>query len=123
RLIDVERCPIAMDEVNRELTDLRARDLGDGHYTLRARSGPRVFSQTNDGVANALRDLIVELMPPNQDLLIDAFCGAGFFTKALVDKFNRVVGIDWDRFGTAAALERAGPAESYSAGAVDATLN
>ena len=123
RLIDVERCPIAMDEVNRELTDLRARDLGDGHYTLRARSGPRVFSQTNDGVANALRDLIVELMPPNQDLLIDAFCGAGFFTKALVDKFNRVVGIDWDRFAIAAALETAGAKETYIAGDVDANLN
>ena len=122
RLIDVERCPIAMDEVNRELTDLRARDLGDGHYTLRARSGPRVFSQTNDGVANALRDLIVELMPPNQDLLIDAFCGAGSFTKALVDKFNRVVGIDWDRFAIAAALETAGAKETYIAGDVDANL-
>ena len=123
RLIDVERCPIAMDEVNRELTDLRARDLGDGHYTLRARSGPRVFSQTNDGVANALRDLIVELMPPNQDLLIDAFCSAGSFTKALVDKFNRVVGIDWDRFAIAAALETAGAKETYIAGDVDANLN
>ena len=123
RLIDVERCPIAMDEVNRELTDLRARDLGDGHYTLRARSGPRVFSQTNDGVANALRDLIVELMSPNQDLLIDAFCGAGSFTKALVDKFNRVVGIDWDRFAIAAALETAGAKETYIAGDVDANLN
>jgi len=123
RLIDVERCPIAMDELNRELTDLRARDLGDGHYTLRARSGPRVFSQTNDGVANALRDLIVELMPPNQDLLIDAFCGAGSFTKALVDKFNRVVGIDWDRFAIAAALETAGAKETYIAGDVDANLN
>jgi len=123
RLIDVERCPIAMDEVNRELTDLRARDLGDGHYTLRARSGPRVFSQTNNGVANALRDLIVELMPPNQDLLIDAFCGAGSFTKALVDKFNRVVGIDWDRFAIAAALETAGAKETYIAGDVDANLN
>ena len=123
RLIDVERCPITMDEVNRELTDLRARDLGDGHYTLRARSGPRVFSQTNDGVANALRDLIVELMPPNQDLLIDAFCGAGSFTKALVDKFNRVVGIDWDRFAIAAALETAGAKETYIAGDVDANLN
>jgi len=123
RLIDVERCPITMDEVNRELTDLRARDLDDGHYTLRARSGPRVFSQTNDGVANALRDLIVELMPPNQDLLIDAFCGAGSFTKALVDKFNRVVGIDWDRFAIAAALETAGAKETYIAGDVDANLN
>jgi 23S rRNA (uracil1939-C5)-methyltransferase len=122
RLIDVERCPIAMEEVNRELADLRSHDVRDGHYTLRARSGPRVFSQTNDGVANALRDLIVQLMPPNQDLLIDAFCGAGFFAKALVDKFERIVGIDWDRFAIAAARENASPKETYVAGDVDAEL-
>src|SRR5207244_13483543 len=55
RLIDVEHCSIAMEEVNRELADVRSHDVPDGHYTLRARSGPRVFSQTNDGVANADR--------------------------------------------------------------------
>jgi tRNA/tmRNA/rRNA uracil-C5-methylase (TrmA/RlmC/RlmD family) len=122
RLIEVERCPIAMDEVNRELTDLRTQGVRDGHYTLRARSGPCVFSQTNAGVANALRDLIVQLMPPHYELLIDAFCGAGFFAKALVGKFNRVVGIDWDRFAVAAALETAGTKETYIAGDVDANL-
>jgi 23S rRNA (uracil1939-C5)-methyltransferase len=122
RLIDIEHCPIAMDEVNRELKDLRSRDVRDGHYTLRARSGPRVFSQTNDGVANALRDLIVQRMPANQALLIDAFCGAGFFAKALVDKFERVVGIDWDRFAIAAAKENASTKETYVAGDVDAEL-
>ncbi|PYL31669.1 MAG: hypothetical protein DMF35_09725, partial [Verrucomicrobia bacterium] len=42
RLIDVEHCSIAMEEVNRELADLRSHDVPDGHYTLRARSGPRV---------------------------------------------------------------------------------
>jgi tRNA/tmRNA/rRNA uracil-C5-methylase (TrmA/RlmC/RlmD family) len=122
RLIDIEQCPIAMDEVNRELANLRSHDVRDGHYTLRARSEPRVFSQTNDGVANALRDLIVELMPPNQELLIDAFCGAGFFAKALLDKFERVVGIDWDRFAIAAAKENASAKETYIAGDVDAEL-
>ena len=123
RLIDIDRCPIAMDEVNRELADLRSHDVGDGHYTLRARSGPRVFSQTNDDVANALRNLILQLMPANQNLLIDAFCGAGFFAKALVDKFERIVGIDWDRFAIAAALETASAKETYIAGDVDANLN
>ena len=122
RLIDVEHCPIAMEEVNRELADLRSHDVRDGHYTLRARSEPRVFSQTNDGVASALRDLIVQLMPPNQGLLVDAFCGAGFFAKALVDKFERVVGIDWDRFAIAAAKENASTKETYIAGDVDAEL-
>ena len=122
RLIDVEHCPIAMEEVNRELADLRSHDVPDGHYTLRARSGPRVFSQTNDGVANALRDLIVQLMPANQELLVDAFCGAGFFAKALVGKFQRIVGIDWDRFAIAAAKEDATEKETYIAGNVEEEL-
>jgi 23S rRNA (uracil1939-C5)-methyltransferase len=122
RLIDVERCPIGMDEVNRELAELRSQRVRDGHYTLRARSGPRVFSQTNDGVANALRDLIVELMPANQELLIDAFCGAGFFAKALVDKFERIIGIDWDRFAIAAAKENATSKETYIAGNIEEEL-
>lgn len=121
-LIDVERCPIAMDEVNRELEDLRARNLPDGHYTLRARSGPRVFSQTNDGVANALRDLIVDLAPANQQLLIDAYCGAGFFSKALLNKFEQVFGIDWDRFAIATAQQDATAKENYIAGDVDGGL-
>src|SRR5438552_2163495 len=85
RLIDIERCPISRDEVNRALSELRAQNPPDGHYTLRASSGAPVFSQTNDEVAIALRDLIIELIPPEQDLLIDAYCGAGFFTKALLD--------------------------------------
>src|SRR6266705_2208724 len=104
RLIDIERCPISRDEVNRALAELRAQPhVSDGHYTLRASSTPRVFSQTNDAVANALRDLIDTLAAPNQQLLIDAYCGAGFFAKALLDKFERVIGIDWDRFAIEAA--------------------
>ena len=122
RLIDIERCPIAMDEVNRDLADLRSHGVPDGHYTLRARSGPRIFSQTNDHVANALRDIIVQSIPPNQELLVDAFCGAGFFAKALLDKFERVIGIDWDRFAIAAAKENAIARETYIAGDVAAEL-
>jgi tRNA/tmRNA/rRNA uracil-C5-methylase (TrmA/RlmC/RlmD family) len=123
RLIDVEHCLIAMEELNRDLAELRARPrLQEGHYTLRAENGPRVFSQTNDAVANALRDLVVDLVPSNQELLIDAFCGAGFFAKALLDKFERVIGIDWDRFAIAAAKESATEKETYIAGDVDLEL-
>jgi tRNA/tmRNA/rRNA uracil-C5-methylase (TrmA/RlmC/RlmD family) len=122
RLIDVERCPISCDEVNRELMDLRGRNPRDGHYTLRTFSSRRVFSQTNDEVADALRNLIVDLAPPNQDLLIDAYCGAGFFAKALIDKFERVVGIDWDKFAIAAAKENATKKETYIAGDVEEEL-
>src|SRR5205809_6112674 len=108
QLIDIEHCPISTDEVNRALIELRAQPhVRDGHYTLRASASTRVFSQTNDAVANALRDLVVNLVPPNQELLIDAYCGAGFFAKALLERCERVIGIDWDRFAITAAKENA----------------
>ncbi|HZR05375.1 MAG TPA: class I SAM-dependent RNA methyltransferase [Candidatus Udaeobacter sp.] len=123
RLIDIEQCPISCDEVNRALTELRSRNPRDGHYTLRTSASGRVFSQTNDEVATALRDLIVDLVPPEQDLLIDAYCGAGFFAKALLTKFKHVVGIDWDRFAIAVAKENATEKETYIAGDVEEELN
>ena len=57
-----------------------------------------------------------------ENLLIDAFCGAGFFAKALLDKFERVIGIDWDRFAIEAAKENATEKETYIAGDVDEQL-
>ena len=123
QLIGIEQCPISTDEVNRALTELRAQPyVRDGHYTLRASASARVFSQTNDEVANALRDLIVALVPPNQQLLIDAYCGAGFFAKMLLDKFERVIGIDWDKFAIGAARENATAKETYIAGDVETEL-
>jgi tRNA/tmRNA/rRNA uracil-C5-methylase (TrmA/RlmC/RlmD family) len=54
--------------------------------------------------------------------LIDAYCGVGFFAKALLDKFERVIGIDWDRFAIATAKENATEKETYIAGDVDVEL-
>src|SRR6266496_1404312 len=123
RLIDIEHCPISRVEVNRALSELRGRPhVSDGHYTLRASANARVFLQTNDAVARALRDLVVDLIPPNQQLLIDAYCGAGFFAKALLEKFERVIGIDWDRFAIEAARQNATAKEIYIAGDVGTEL-
>ena len=123
RLLDIERCPISREEVNRVLAELREKTyVRDGHYTLRTASEPRVFSQINDEVAHALRNLIIDLVPPNQNLLIDAYCGAGFFAKALLDKFERMIGIDWDRFAIAAAKENGLDKETYIAGDVESEL-
>jgi 23S rRNA (uracil1939-C5)-methyltransferase len=119
-LIDIEHCPISRDEVNRALTQLRKQGhVRDGHYTLRGGWEPSVFSQVNDDVAQALRNLIVNLVPPNQELLIDFYCGAGFFAKALLDKFQWVIGIDWDRFAIAVAKENATEKETYIASDVE----
>ncbi|MEP6686111.1 MAG: TRAM domain-containing protein, partial [Verrucomicrobiota bacterium] len=80
QLVDVKHCPIAATEVNESLAQLRAGRVRDGHYTLRAQSGPRVFSQTNDAVGEALVAVIEEAIPAGQKLLIDAYCGSGFFS-------------------------------------------
>lgn len=123
RLIDVERCPIASPEVNAKLAELRARKPRDGHYTLRAHSGPRVFEQTNDDVAEAMAQLVDGLFADAQDLLVDAYCGAGFFTKRLASKFARVVGIEWDRYAVEAAQQNAAPNETYIASDVDSAFD
>jgi 23S rRNA (uracil1939-C5)-methyltransferase len=124
-LIDVERCPIAIDDVNSELKKLRTGPVRDGHYTLRAaQSTPGVFSQTNDAVAMALLNLVEQLISSGQNhgLLIDAYCGAGFFANALRDRFERIVGIDWDRFAIEEARKNATMKETYIAGDVDEEL-
>lgn len=121
-LMDIEQCPISMPEVNAALAQLRAARPHDGHYTLRAHSGPRVFAQTNDAVADAIADFIGSLLTGEQGLLIDAFCGAGFFAKRLAPKFERVIGIDWDRFAIDAARKDARPNETYIAGDVAVEL-
>jgi tRNA/tmRNA/rRNA uracil-C5-methylase (TrmA/RlmC/RlmD family) len=123
RLIDIAQCPIATPEVNVELKELRARHPRDGHYTLRAHSGPRVFSQTNDAIAKRLVEHVTDLVPERGRLLIDAYCGAGFFAKHLLDKFDRIVGIDWDVHAIATAQENASEKETYVAGNVDELFN
>jgi 23S rRNA (uracil1939-C5)-methyltransferase len=123
RLIDVEQCPIAQQEVNRALAALRERKPRDGHYTLRAHAGPRVFEQTNDDVGEALAQLVAQLLPPVGRLLIDGYCGAGFFAKRLLERFDRIIGIEWDRYAVAAALQNATAKEHYINGDVEVELS
>ena len=122
RVIDVEQCPIAAPAVNAALAELRASRPRDGHYTLRAQAGPRVFEQTNDAVAAALARHVCELLGAGGKLLIDAYSGAGFFAKQLTEKFEHLVGIEWDRYAVAAAQKTAAPNERYIAGDVETEL-
>ena len=121
-LMDITQCTIARPEVNQALTLLRQRRVRDGHFTLRANAGPRVFEQTNDAVADALRELIDSFFPERKPLLVDAYCGAGFFAKRLTKKFERVIGIDWDRFAIEDAQQQASEREQYLAGDVGTEL-
>jgi len=122
KLLGIEQCPIADDEVNAKLTELRSSNPPDGHYTLRVIDGPRVFTQANDGVAAAMLDLVDRLLATAGGTLIDAYCGAGFFAKRLRARFETVVGIDWDQHAIAVAREDANENEIYIAGDVETEL-
>jgi 23S rRNA (uracil1939-C5)-methyltransferase len=120
-LLDIEHCPIASAEVNAQLAQLRRTRPRDGHYTLRAHDGPRIFVQANDAVGSSLLDL-VERIAASADLLIDGYCGAGFFSKRLRSRFRKVIGIDWDQHAIAVAQRDAQPNEEYIAGNIETEL-
>jgi tRNA/tmRNA/rRNA uracil-C5-methylase (TrmA/RlmC/RlmD family) len=122
KLLDIERCPIALNEVNAQLAELKGSRPRDGHYTLRASVGPRVFTQANDAVAAAMLDLVDRLLGSATGTLIDAYCGAGFFSKRLRARFEKVLGIDWDHHAIAVAREDANRNETYVAADVETEL-
>lgn len=116
-LIDVERCPIASDEVNSHLAQLRGSAVRDGDYTL-SQHRREFFAQTNDAVAAELARVVGELVTRGQATLIDAYCGAGFFAKKLLALFQEVIGIDENESAIVHARMGAAPHEHYVAGDV-----
>jgi tRNA/tmRNA/rRNA uracil-C5-methylase (TrmA/RlmC/RlmD family) len=120
-VVDIERCPIAIPMVNEALKELRATGLADGkHRTLRGAGVPRTFTQTNDFVAGALLDFVVRQAVG--EVIIDAYCGAGFFGHALAERMQRVIGIDWNESAISIARESAGQNETYICGDVSETI-
>lgn len=122
RIVNVERCLLAEDEVNAKLARLRSkRHLRPGPATLRSGEPGGGFKQVNDGAAQVLASVAAE-MAGSGDALVDAYCGAGFFAKAMRGAFARVVGIDWDERSIEAARANAQPGEEYIAGDTAALL-
>jgi 23S rRNA (uracil1939-C5)-methyltransferase len=96
-LIDIEKCLIARPEVNEELTRLRARQPGDGHYSLRdATVPPSGFFQANHELRDTLRNLVAASLPEKGATLLEAYCGGGFFTEVVAGRFDEVVAMDND---------------------------
>ena len=123
-LVDVERCPIAEPNVNEALARFRARPwMRSGHCTLRNDPQRRTFHQTNDRAATELLRLVRELTQSGDwRHLVDAYCGAGFFARDLRDRFDTVVGLEWDERAVAEAQKGAAAHERYIAGDVAGTL-
>ncbi len=112
-LVDVEFCAIAAGEVNQRLSTFRAKRPFDGHRTLRSYDSPAGFRQTNDSVGELLLAHVCSNLPEEGDVLVDVFCGAGFFAKALRERFRKVIGVDWSVAAIEAANVETLPHESY----------
>jgi len=121
-IMDIERCLLASEVVNEKLAGLRERVPEDSVRTLREHEERRGFHQTNDAVAALLRDGVLAACASGGSLLIDAYCGAGFFAHPLASRFERVVGIEWNGESVALAREAAALNEIYLEGDVAAHL-
>lgn len=119
KVVEIRQCPIASETVNAQLTELRQSHPEDGQYPLREPSTFRGFRQVNDAAAAVLLETVGQAMPENGGLLVDAYSGAGFFARALSDRFERVIGIEWSGDAVRAAKEAAGPKETYLLGDVN----
>jgi 23S rRNA (uracil1939-C5)-methyltransferase len=117
-LVNIERCPISAPAVNESLSDLRQTPVPPGDYTLSARERGDFFEQTNTEVANAMVEVVRARLTGGYDLLIDAYCGAGFFARRLTDKAARIVGIEENQYAVEYARRAAGERELYVAGDV-----
>ena len=118
KIVDVQNCPIASDEVNERLAVLRSTPPNQGEHTLSARPEVVFFEQTNDGAAAELVRLVGSLVGSGHELLVDAYCGAGFFGGLLAHRFEKVAGIESHPGAIAAAQKKAAPNETYICGDV-----
>ncbi len=117
-LVDIERCLLASEPVNALLTELRSHPAREGARTLREHNDRFGFHQTNDAVAGLLADAVAVACAPGGPLLIDAYCGSGFFAKRLAPMFARVIGIEWSARSVELAREGAAANEEYLEGDV-----
>lgn len=96
-LVDVRECLLARPDVNAQLDRLRGSHPADGHYSLRdATVPPSGFFQANDDLREPLRELIAKSLPERSGQLFEGYCGGGFFTEVVANRFQRVVAVDND---------------------------
>ncbi len=92
-VVPIDRCLIASEEVNNAISKLKSQRPADGDYLLGEKERYGGFRQVNNAVAPIMLEE-VKRYAGTGELLIDAYCGAGFFSHTLAPHFSHVVGIE-----------------------------
>lgn len=128
RVIPVKKCLIASPEVDQGFQDLLKVRPRDGDYLIGEKKRYGGFRQVNNAVAEILKETVREAVIPSGEaspiagLLVDAYCGAGFFAHELQALFTKVIGIERSIASVAMASRQAAENEDYLAGDVELKL-
>lgn len=127
RVVPVTKCLIASEEVTLGFQDLLKTRPRDGNYLIGEKKRYGGFRQVNNAVAEILKKTVREAVRPStgapiEELLVDAYCGAGFFAHELQALFTKVIGIERSIASVAMASRQAAPNEEYLAGDVEQML-
>jgi 23S rRNA (uracil1939-C5)-methyltransferase len=127
RVVPVAKCLIASEEVTLGFHDLLKSRPHDGNYLIGEKKRYGGFRQVNNAVAEILKKTVREAVSPStgtpiKELLVDAYCGAGFFAHELQSLFTKVIGIERSIASVAMASRQAAANEEYLAGDVELKL-
>jgi 23S rRNA (uracil1939-C5)-methyltransferase len=129
RVVPVTKCLIASGEVDLGFQDLLKSRPRDGDYLIGEKKRYGGFRQVNNAVAEILKKTVREAVRPSDEsspiseLLVDAYCGAGFFAHELQGLFTKVIGIERSIASVAMASRQAAENEEYLAGDVEQMLH
>ena len=127
RVVPVTKCLIASEEVTLGFQDLLKTRPRNGNYLIGEKKRYGGFRQVNNAVAEILKKTVREAVRPStgapiEELLVDAYCGAGFFAHELQALFTKVIGIERSIASVAMASRQAALNEEYLAGDVEQML-
>ena len=125
RIVPVDRCLIASEEVNAGLKELIKSRPENGDSLIGEKKRYGGFRQVNNAVAEILKDTVRTAVQPAEVpglMLIDAYCGAGFFGHEFHTLFIKVIGIERSIASIAMASRQGAVNEEYHAGNVEDLL-
>jgi 23S rRNA (uracil1939-C5)-methyltransferase len=121
-VVDIPNCLLTSETVNAKLRAFRAaQPVAGAHAKLRENEEITTFSQTNDEVAELLIEFVQSRV--QGPVLVDGYCGSGFFSHRLAALVEKVIGIDWNQPAIRQAKQTAAANETYLCGELSELLD